>query len=196
MANEAVWSWFGAGVALLGLRRRAGLSSVRFVKLLRTALPPSLPRVLSRVSLRCLRGSPGVPRIVLLPCRMPIMSQGMMSNAAQHGSRCRTAWQCRELAHVQLSKHTSRFLYYNTLLTTTPSNRSLHSILHFLAPRAALAAHSIMDVRTGLQVQHICGHGCTVQLEFGNLYRCNTSGLVHICDSTCNQRLYYDVSRL
>lgn len=26
------------------------------------------------------------------------------------------------------------------------------------------------------------------------MYRCATSGLVHICDSTCNQRLYHDVS--
>ncbi|GIL82968.1 hypothetical protein Vretimale_8490 [Volvox reticuliferus] len=45
---------------------------------------------------------------------------------------------------------------------------------------------------SALSLPHVCGHTCNVVHEFGNMYRCVTSGLVHICDSTCNQRLYHD----
>ncbi|KAG2490787.1 hypothetical protein HYH03_010709 [Edaphochlamys debaryana] len=48
------------------------------------------------------------------------------------------------------------------------------------------------QLTNGLCVAHVCGHTCAVVHEFGNMYRCQSSGLVHICDSTCNQRLYHD----
>lgn len=43
-----------------------------------------------------------------------------------------------------------------------------------------------------VSLQHLCSHRCHVQREFGNVFRCMTSGLVHVCDQTCNQRLYND----
>ncbi|GIL66973.1 hypothetical protein Vafri_20471 [Volvox africanus] len=45
---------------------------------------------------------------------------------------------------------------------------------------------------SALSLPHICGHTCNVVHEFGNMYRCVSSGLVHICDSNCDQRLYHD----
>jgi hypothetical protein len=39
---------------------------------------------------------------------------------------------------------------------------------------------------------HQCGHRCQVEALFGNAYRCVTSGLVHICDRNCDQRVPYD----
>ena len=39
---------------------------------------------------------------------------------------------------------------------------------------------------------HQCGPHCTVEALFGNAYRCVTSGLVHICDRNCDQRVPYD----
>ena len=41
-------------------------------------------------------------------------------------------------------------------------------------------------------VAHVCGAGCCVTHEFGNLYKCHQSGLVHVCDANCTQRLYND----
>lgn len=43
-----------------------------------------------------------------------------------------------------------------------------------------------------VQLPHVCSHTCQVQQEFGNVFRCCSSGLIHVCDSNCNQRLYYD----
>ncbi|KAG2434610.1 hypothetical protein HXX76_007505 [Chlamydomonas incerta] len=48
------------------------------------------------------------------------------------------------------------------------------------------------NLQEQLSSGHVCNHTCCVTHEFGNMYRCATSGLVHICDSTCNQRLYHD----
>lgn len=39
---------------------------------------------------------------------------------------------------------------------------------------------------------HQCGPHCSVEPLFGNAYRCVTSGLVHICDRNCDQRVPYD----
>eukprot|EP00878_Enallax_costatus_P005596 GHUV01005869.1.p2 GENE.GHUV01005869.1~~GHUV01005869.1.p2 ORF type:complete len:121 (+),score=5.22 GHUV01005869.1:397-759(+) len=43
-----------------------------------------------------------------------------------------------------------------------------------------------------LSILHECNHTCQVQHEFGNLYRCVSSGQVHICDSTCCKRIEWD----
>lgn len=37
--------------------------------------------------------------------------------------------------------------------------------------------------------RHECDHRCVVRHEFGNLYRCVTSGMSHVCDATCDQRV-------
>lgn len=52
------------------------------------------------------------------------------------------------------------------------------------AANPCLAAH--------VSLPHQCGHRCQVQREFGNVFRCTTSGMIHVCDQTCNQRLYND----
>ena len=28
--------------------------------------------------------------------------------------------------------------------------------------------------------------------EFGNVFKCHASGMTHVCDANCNQRLQYD----
>ena len=35
---------------------------------------------------------------------------------------------------------------------------------------------------------------CTFRPVFGNLYFCETGGKLHVCDSNCTQRVYYDCS--
>ena len=39
---------------------------------------------------------------------------------------------------------------------------------------------------------HRCSPRCVVQAEFGNLYRCLTGGIVHVCDSNCGLRVWRD----
>lgn len=41
-------------------------------------------------------------------------------------------------------------------------------------------------------IEHMCDHRCNVQPLFGNAYRCESSGQVHVCDANCSQRMYYD----
>lgn len=39
---------------------------------------------------------------------------------------------------------------------------------------------------------HKCGWKCENECLFGNMYRCKLTGLTHICDKNCNQRILYD----
>ncbi|KAK1295746.1 hypothetical protein QJS10_CPB15g00614 [Acorus calamus] len=39
---------------------------------------------------------------------------------------------------------------------------------------------------------HKCDWRCQNEHVFGNLYRCKQTGLTHICDKNCNQRILYD----
>jgi hypothetical protein len=41
-------------------------------------------------------------------------------------------------------------------------------------------------------VCHECSHACCVERQFGNVYRCHTSGQVHVCDNNCQQQVYND----
>jgi hypothetical protein len=41
-------------------------------------------------------------------------------------------------------------------------------------------------------VQHVCSHRCKVELMFGNVYRCLSSGQVHVCDQGCSQQVPQD----
>lgn len=36
---------------------------------------------------------------------------------------------------------------------------------------------------------HVCDSSCTVVHCFGNVYKCQTSGLVHVCDHNCDQQV-------
>lgn len=50
--------------------------------------------------------------------------------------------------------------------------------------------------RTQLQaawsVAHQCSHVCSVQHAFGNTFVCASSGMMHVCDATCNHRVWAD----
>lgn len=43
-----------------------------------------------------------------------------------------------------------------------------------------------------LPPQHVCSTHCQIEHCFGNLYRCQSTGISHVCDFNCNQRLFYD----
>ena len=35
--------------------------------------------------------------------------------------------------------------------------------------------------------EHVCSQHCSVHLLFGNCYKCESSGQIHICDQNCTQ---------
>lgn len=39
---------------------------------------------------------------------------------------------------------------------------------------------------------HICTRNCVFQHQFGNVFSCFSSGTTHVCDITCNQKVWYD----
>ncbi|GFQ08662.1 hypothetical protein PHJA_003010200 [Phtheirospermum japonicum] len=39
---------------------------------------------------------------------------------------------------------------------------------------------------------HKCDWKCENEHVCGNMYRCRLTGLTHICDKNCNQRILYD----
>lgn len=39
---------------------------------------------------------------------------------------------------------------------------------------------------------HRCSHRCHIENIWANLYRCMSSNMKHICDSTCTQKILYD----
>ncbi|KAF6983756.1 hypothetical protein CFC21_001878 [Triticum aestivum] len=39
---------------------------------------------------------------------------------------------------------------------------------------------------------HKCDMRCQNEHIFGNMYRCKLTGMTHICDKNCNQRILYD----
>ncbi|GBF99318.1 hypothetical protein Rsub_12099 [Raphidocelis subcapitata] len=43
-----------------------------------------------------------------------------------------------------------------------------------------------------MAVAHVCDHRCRVQHMFGNAFRCESSGQLHVCDANCVQRVYRD----
>ncbi|KAJ9529946.1 hypothetical protein QJQ45_023267 [Haematococcus lacustris] len=42
---------------------------------------------------------------------------------------------------------------------------------------------------------HECSHHCNISNEFGNLWRCQGSGMLHVCDVNCSQRIPLDRKR-
>ncbi|KAK7838027.1 uncharacterized protein LOC112018532 [Quercus suber] len=46
--------------------------------------------------------------------------------------------------------------------------------------------------RDGLTAVHKCDWKCENERVCGNMYRCKLTGLTHICDKNCNQRILYD----
>ncbi|KAG0459021.1 hypothetical protein HPP92_022149 [Vanilla planifolia] len=46
--------------------------------------------------------------------------------------------------------------------------------------------------REGAIPSHKCDWRCQNEHLFGNMYRCKITGITHICDRNCNQRILYD----
>ncbi|CAA0813089.1 Unknown protein [Striga hermonthica] len=44
----------------------------------------------------------------------------------------------------------------------------------------------------GPQPVHKCDWKCQNEQICGNMYRCRLTGLTHVCDKNCNQRILYD----
>ncbi|KAL2550882.1 hypothetical protein Fot_12437 [Forsythia ovata] len=50
---------------------------------------------------------------------------------------------------------------------------------------------TILD-QDGPKPVHKCDWKCENELVCGNMFRCRLTGLTHICDRNCNQRILYD----
>ncbi|KAG2301265.1 hypothetical protein Bca4012_059463 [Brassica carinata] len=46
--------------------------------------------------------------------------------------------------------------------------------------------------RNDCDESHKCDWKCENENVFGNMYRCKLTGLTHVCDNNCNQRILYD----
>ncbi|KAJ7537469.1 hypothetical protein O6H91_11G006700 [Diphasiastrum complanatum] len=44
----------------------------------------------------------------------------------------------------------------------------------------------------GEETGHRCSYSCRVEHIWGNLYRCVSTGITHVCDKNCKQKILYD----
>ncbi|KAL0920832.1 hypothetical protein M5K25_010002 [Dendrobium thyrsiflorum] len=58
-------------------------------------------------------------------------------------------------------------------------------------PRNVIFLSSILN-REGPIPSHNCDWRCQNEHLFGNMYRCKLTGITHICDRNCNQKILYD----
>jgi hypothetical protein len=49
-----------------------------------------------------------------------------------------------------------------------------------------------LNMAGAVKEQHQCTRNCSYKNEFANVFFCETSGQVHICDSTCTQKVWRD----
>ncbi|KAG8486002.1 hypothetical protein CXB51_019330 [Gossypium anomalum] len=59
------------------------------------------------------------------------------------------------------------------------------------APANVIYLSTILG-RDGPFPVHKCGWKCQNEHVCGNMYRCKLTGITHICDKNCNQRILYD----
>lgn len=59
------------------------------------------------------------------------------------------------------------------------------------APINVIFLSSILNQEGALPC-HKCDYRCRNEHLFGNMYRCRLTGITHICDKNCNQRIVYD----
>ena len=59
---------------------------------------------------------------------------------------------------------------------------------HQLTRVDSIELHSVLQN----QAVHTCSRQCRFSSVFGNIYRCEESGQAHVCDQTCNQRIWWD----
>lgn len=58
-------------------------------------------------------------------------------------------------------------------------------------PTNVIFLSSILN-REGPVPSHKCDIKCQNEHIFGNMYRCKLTGITHVCDKNCNQRILYD----
>eukprot|EP00262_Sarcandra_glabra_P001900 TRINITY_DN12086_c0_g1_i2.p1 TRINITY_DN12086_c0_g1~~TRINITY_DN12086_c0_g1_i2.p1 ORF type:complete len:144 (+),score=11.61 TRINITY_DN12086_c0_g1_i2:244-675(+) len=58
-------------------------------------------------------------------------------------------------------------------------------------PTNVIFLSSILN-REGTNPSHMCDWRCQNEHVCGNVYRCKLTGITHICDKNCNQRILYD----
>ncbi|XP_031498930.1 uncharacterized protein LOC116263363 [Nymphaea colorata] len=58
-------------------------------------------------------------------------------------------------------------------------------------PTNVIFLSSILNREDGQQ-SHKCDVHCQNERVCGNIYRCKLTGITHICDKNCNQRILYD----
>ncbi|PKA56035.1 hypothetical protein AXF42_Ash015520 [Apostasia shenzhenica] len=58
-------------------------------------------------------------------------------------------------------------------------------------PSNVIYLSSILN-REGPIPSHKCDWRCQNEHLFGNMYRCKQTGITHICDRNCDQRILYD----
>ncbi|KAK8511977.1 hypothetical protein V6N13_073804 [Hibiscus sabdariffa] len=59
------------------------------------------------------------------------------------------------------------------------------------APANVIYLSTILGCEEALPV-HKCDWKCQNEHVCGNMYRCKLTGITHICDKNCNQRILYD----
>ena len=59
------------------------------------------------------------------------------------------------------------------------------------APMNVIFLSSILNQEEAFP-SHKCDHRCRNEQIFGNMFRCRITGVTHICDKNCNQRILYD----
>jgi hypothetical protein len=57
---------------------------------------------------------------------------------------------------------------------------------------APAAVPHALPTQPAPQLEHVCSRLCSVTLLFGNVYKCSTSGQVHVCDQNCTQLMDWD----
>lgn len=84
--------------------------------------------------------------------------------------------------------------HHNTTeINTTPQDHRSRPSFHIMDMDCiSQAAHSTTQFQKSVDIQHLCCHTCTVVHEFGNLFRCRSSGMLHVCDANCASRVYRD----
>ncbi|GMI76526.1 hypothetical protein like AT5G24610 [Hibiscus trionum] len=59
------------------------------------------------------------------------------------------------------------------------------------SPANVIYLSTILGCEAALPV-HKCDWKCQNEHVCGNIYRCKLTGITHICDNNCNQRILYD----
>ena len=75
---------------------------------------------------------------------------------------------------------------------------SSHQPLHIAVDSGSLCStlHNSQQLQqhqlTAGAGEHLCTRFCCFEPLFGNVFRCQTSGITHVCDQGCSERIFLD----